>query len=268
MTICISKTGPGGSRCSKRAIAGSNLCSIHLKQNGGSKFRDYILPEKPYMLVKDDEIILSKGEVSSLNYAGKTVGLMSGCFCPPHKGHFQAIYDACHKYNIDILFLRTQNSPNKDRSRHGLPLSVSLTLLCIYAKYIYSKLGTEIIISPEDIPWNINSSMDKLLMIDVIEVDGEPKEEHIKAAKDIQKINALEGTTRNFLINFDKVNNNKVFKVVLFRNKETGISATSFVKSMKRLLVDSASFLPDGLSESEKYGLIADMITEFGTDLR
>ena len=238
-----------------------------VKQIGSSKFKDYILPERPYMLVKDDEIILSKHDLETLNYSGKTVGLMSGCFCPPHKGHFQTIYDACHNYNIDILFLRTQNNAVKDRSRHGLPLSVSLTLLNIYAKHIYSKLGTQIIISPEDIPWNINPSMDKLLMIDVIEIDGEPREEDIEKAKDIEKSNALEGTSRNFLKNFDKVNNNKVFKAVLFRNKQTGLSATSFVKTMKKLLVDSASFLPDELSDSEKYGLIGDMISEFGTEL-
>ena len=239
-------------------------------QKGGSNFGNYLLTAQKYIHVTDEEKILSVSEVNDLNYNGKIIGDMTGCFCPPHKGHLQAIYDVCHKYRIDVIFVRTVNGATKSiESRHGLPLSVTMKLLAKYAKYIYAKLGTEVIISGlgGGIPRNFSSSVNKLYIINSIETDGEPTAADIKKAKEIEAEDPLTRYTKNILMNFDRANNDKVFNVVMFRNNLTGISATSFVKTMKTLAEASAAFLPDHISLEEKYALIGDMISEFGINL-
>lgn len=67
---------------------------IYIKM-GGAKFglptEEYVLPERTYLYVANsgDEIIkTTSSQISQFDFKDKTVGVMSGCFCPPHIGHF------------------------------------------------------------------------------------------------------------------------------------------------------------------------------------
>jgi hypothetical protein len=223
---------------------------------------------------------MSNAETIQHNFEGKNVGVMSGCFCPPHAGHFQTIYDACVKNNLGAMFIKTTNSDNRsERTRHGLPSALTIKLLHHFARYIRDTLGTEFFItnSSQEVPWDINTSMNQLILIQVNEIDGEPTEEDIKNATIIEQTNPLVGKARRFLENFDRENNEKVFNSVLFRNKLNGLSATSFVHSLIEILKDphdenlyaiSGTYLPSIFNDEEKYAIIDDMLVEFGAYLK
>lgn len=254
-------------------------------KKGGSKFgmptQKYVLPERTYLYVGNTEYtFMTSAEISALDFEGKNVGVMSGCFCPPHVGHFQTIYDACVKNNLGVMFLKTTNSDNRpERTRHGLPSAITIKLLHHFAKKIHSLLGTEFFITntSEEVPWGINTSMDHLFLIEVNEIDGEPTEVDIERANAIEKTNPLTGKSRRFLENFDRENNTKVFNSVLFRNKQNGLSATSFVRSLMKILenpydddayVESAAYLPPIFTDEQKHAIIDDMLLEFGAYIK
>ena len=270
MSVCSAKTRLG-ERCTKPAKSGSKMCSIHSKvrrlnnQKGGSKFDDYVLPEKTHIYVGSEQKRMTENDVLSFDFTNKIVGMVSGCFCPPHKGHFAMIFEACRQNKLDILFLKTVNN---SRPRHGVPLEVSLKVLSIYAKYIYDELGTHVFVSSDGIPWSIPNTVNKILNIEVMELKGEPTELNRTQAKEQESANFLTGTSRTYLRNFDKVNNTKVFRRVMFRNSENGLSATIFIREMKSMLTETAKFLPDQMPETEKYQLIADIIYDYGTLLQ
>ena len=90
----------------------------------------------------------------------------------------------------------------------------------------------------------------------------------MEQAKETEQANFLKGKARNYLRNFDKVNNTKVFSRVMFRNSENGVSATNYIRTMKSMLNETAKFLPDIMTEQEKYQLIADIIYDYGTILQ
>ena len=256
-------------------------------KKGGSKFGiptvEYIFPEPSHLnylyVGNGKEMFMLSADVIQQNFEGKNVGAMSGCFCPPHIGHFQAIYDACVKNSLGVMFLKTINSDNRpEKTRHGLPSAFTIKILHQFAKYINSVIGTEFYISTSDIPWDINTSMDHLFLIEVNEIDGEPTDADIERAKAIEQTNVLAGKARRFLENFDRENNTKVFNSVLFRNKQNGVSATSFVHSLMNILENpddadayaiSSEYLPSVIfTDEEKHAIIDDMLIEFGAYIK
>lgn len=267
----------------KKHVKKQNKKKTHRTKKGGSKFgiptKEYVLPEGTYLHVGNTEYtFMTSDEISALNFEGKNVGVMGGCFCPPHVGHFQTIYDACVKNNLGVMFLRTTNSDNRpERTRHGLSSAFTIKMLHQFAKYINSKIGTEFYISTSEIPWDINTSMDHLFFIEVNEIDGEPTEADIERAKAIEQTNMLNGKTRRFLENFNRENNTKVFSRVLFRNKQNGLSATSFVRSLMKIRENpdadayavSSEYLPSVIfTDEEKHDIIDDMLFEFGAYIK
>ena len=101
-----------------------------------------------------------------------------------------------------------------------------------------------------------------------MEIEGEPTKQNMEQAKEKEHANKLINTRRTYLRNFDKVNNTKVFSRAMFRNTENGVSATSYIRTMKSMLNETAKFLPDIMTEQEKYQLIADIIYDYGTLLQ
>jgi len=73
------------------------------------------------LLTKTDTLnIVSNGIVNqhqtkpnSLIY----VGQLAGCFGPPHRGHYEYIKKACLDYNLNYLFIKTNNRENPASSR-------------------------------------------------------------------------------------------------------------------------------------------------------
>lgn len=253
-------------------------------KRGGGTFgiptETFILPENTYIYVGDyDDTFVPLNEIINNSFDGKNVGEMSGCFCPAHAGHYETIYNACLQNKLDIMFLKTINSNNRpERTRHGVPSAFTLKMLYYFAKQIHSELGTEFYItsSAQGIPWSINTSMDNLYLINVVETNGEPTEADFEKGKLIEAKNPLENTSRRFLENFDKENNTKVTNVVLYRNKEDGYSATRFTQNLIKLMnepytdenyANVAMFIPHFFNDEEKQMIISDIIDDYGAYL-
>ena len=238
----------------------------------------YELPEYYYLHIGSDiKEKISGDTISKMDFKEKNVGIMAGCFCPPHKGHYQTIYDACAKNNLDFMFIKTTNNSNVQKSRHGVPASFTIKMLSYFAKYINNKLGTQFFISntSESLPWNINNSMKKLYEIDIVELDGEPTENDIENANKREQKDPLANAARRYLINLKPNDDMKVQYSVLFRNKSTSISATSFIKSIIKLrdgvtldFTESMSYLPDFLNEETRRKIIKDIIKDYGEYLK
>uniref|UniRef100_A0A6C0BW30 Uncharacterized protein n=1 Tax=viral metagenome TaxID=1070528 RepID=A0A6C0BW30_9ZZZZ len=275
----------------KRNVRSTKRRSSTKRQNkktyikkGGAKFglptKEYVLPEDTYLYLGETERAVNNSEIIEFNFEGKNVGVMSGCFCPPHAGHFQTIYDACVKNNLGVMFIKTTNLYNKpEKTKHGIPSAFTIKLLRHFARHIRDKLGTEFFItnSAQEVPWAINTTMKSLMLIQVTEIDGKPTEEDIKNATIIEQQNPLSGKSRGFLEKFDRENNEKVVNRVLFRNTSDKVSATSFVRSLMRILetpddadayAQSAKYLPPIFNDEEKYAIIDDMLMEFGAYLK
>jgi hypothetical protein len=262
-----------------------NALKKRLIKKGGGTFgiptETFMLPENTYLYVGEyDDTFVPLIEAEKIQFEGKNVGEMSGCFCPPHAGHYQTIYNACLENKLNVMFLKTINSNNRpERTRHGVPSAFTIKMLYYFAKQIHSELGTEFYItnSAQGIPWSINTSMDNLYLINVVETHGEPTEADYEYGRQIQAKNPLEKTSRRFLENFDKENNTKVQNVVLYRNKDDGYSATQFIQNLIKLANEPYSdetyakvtmFIPYFFDDEEKHMIISDIIDDYGAYLQ
>lgn len=94
-----------------------------------------------------------------INTTGKlNIGGYMGCFCPPHRGHFNQMVNAIKTFKLDILLINTMNSAYP-YTRHGIPLLESLLILYDYCKIISEMLNVAIFI----IPPNQSSFRNKIL---------------------------------------------------------------------------------------------------------
>ena len=88
--------------------------------------------------------------VSQINFAGKNVGFMTGCYCPPHKGHYDTWANACDDLHLDILCLRSTNRGIITKSRHGMPYEFTRDTIVEWGKELFRAYNTILMISYED----------------------------------------------------------------------------------------------------------------------
>jgi hypothetical protein len=208
------------------------------------------------------------------------VGEMYGCYCPPHKGHFENIKEACEKLDLKVLFLHTNNRNDVSRSRHGIPADFSVKQLCIFAKYLYDTLDLITFISSDGsnaTPWEITSDLDNFYNISGTEYDG--KESYEKALEYKTKEekgdplkNVFPRVFKNFERSTPEKKQTKMKNIVFLRNKNDGLSATKFTECLisikdvmetdipdkKTLYEKCYNFLPDFYTETMKYDYIND----------
>lgn len=79
-----------------------------------------------------------------INYKNKNIGSIAGCYCPPHKGHYNSFLRVIREFKLDVLFIETTNT---DRySRHGTPLKHSLETLRKWAKCIERETNAKVFV--------------------------------------------------------------------------------------------------------------------------
>jgi hypothetical protein len=226
--------------------------------------------QKVYALV---ELFKSRGMSTN-------VGSMYGCYCPPHKGHYENILTACKELDLRILFLHTANTYNASSSRHGIPAEFSVEHLCIFAKQIHNILDKNIIIfisaaSTNSYTWDIESNMDTLYDITGYEFDTE--DEKIKAIAYKEKEESTDALERTFLKvykNFERSTpekkQTKVLRKVFIRDKKDGLSATKLTECLidiknkletdatpsKEIYKKCYSYIPEFYTEDMKYNYV------------
>lgn len=236
------------------------------------------VPSQGNYIYVDREVnqILPGEVISSMDFQGQRIGVIAGCFCPLHSGHYDYIYDACVKDSIDYMFINTSNKVDVHRARHGVPSPSSLAMLVLSAENINRRLGTRFFISNsgQSLPWDINSSMRALYMIETAETDGAPSRDDIERARLHEAEDPLANASRAYLKNL-KPNDGKVQYSVIFRDRRTSPSASKFVRSIMAYrdgsedeLQRSISYLPDFIDRDTRIEIVQDMIAEYGAYLK
>lgn len=261
------------------------------KQKGGNPYdlsfgRNYIYVDSdfdinnPYILSEKDVLNFTEDLIDDfMQYEGErfNVGAIMGCFCPPHKGHYDYIKKACEDLDLNILFL---GSTNSGKGRHGIPPEFSIKQLCNMAAEISSTQGAKVFVSLKDIPFSITSKMTNLYIIETVEVpkeselaqQGITKEDAIRQKEYdkniIENKDPLERTSRNFLNKFDRSTpqerQTKVQNKVYIRDGDDGYSATQLTKCLMNIRDNQGDygqcfyFLPDFYTDEMKYEYIND----------
>lgn len=94
------------------------------------------------------EEILQNDYLNSL--INKNIIYLGGCFCPPHKGHYNMIKNSILngseiiEENIDVALINFVASfeVNKYKSRHGIPYSQSFSMMITYLQKLSMELNT------------------------------------------------------------------------------------------------------------------------------
>ena len=177
----------------------------------------------------------------SLN--GKTVGLMSGCFCPPHKGHYNSFLKMLQnrELDLDILILESLNDEKPEKSRHGTPFSHSVFALDKFANYLEEKTGKKVLVRNAmgalykgkgynllQYPY-IPSSIKKVYRITIFDEIYEKNPSKPKTLNQLSRI--LFRNLRNG--NEDKYEQKIFYRREIEKNSVDKLSATKFVKAIK-----------------------------------
>ena len=80
----------------------------------------------------------------------KNIIYLGGCFCPPHKGHYNMIKNSILEgsniigENVDVALINFAGSFEVDKynSRHGIPYSQSLSMMITYLQKLSTELNT------------------------------------------------------------------------------------------------------------------------------
>ena len=198
---------------------------------------------------------------------GKTIGLMSGCFCPPHKGHYNSFLRMLQnrELDLDILVLESLNEKKAEGSRHGTPYSHSVFALNMFANYLEEKTGKKVLVRNafgalyEGKGYNllnysyIPSSVKKVYRITIFDEIYEKNPRKPKTLKEIQRI---------FFYNLrkeeDKYEEKIFFRREIEKNNIDKLSATKFVRAIKEGR-DVSKFI-NHLSESDQKKYISETL--------
>ncbi len=217
------------------------------------------------------------------------VGIMNGCYCPPHKGHFNSWEYACQEFKLSILCITSVNVDKKHRARHMIPYEFTQKIILEWGKELYRKYNTTVMftdINEISTFWNIPSNVQKLYDINVHETNNDDEMREIKeqliAKHKADGDDFLEGTTtvRRYMTHFktlkaDLLKAGKIYDKTEYRNMFrdlNGPSATKFTKCIvknRNESIDSKKcfeFLPDFLSDESKIAYFKEIYTKYIND--
>lgn len=178
----------------------------------------------------------------------KNVLLMGGCFCPPHKGHFEMLKNNITWYDRAYIFLW-----NAGGQRHGFTQDENYNIWTYYIDLLH------------------DDQVDKVHIRKLRPASGHPvitgirdNMRHYRRMADKGKIvnftillgsdytvNRVDREIKTVLgINNDKIDNINVDFRIINRNEEDDISATAFVDALKQG-IDYDKYLPDEIHEQE-----------------
>jgi hypothetical protein len=126
----------------------------------------------------------------------KTMAFISGCYCPPHRGHFNTWQTACHDLDLDVLFITSLNVPYETeeydrktvedknkvkkiqpsyKSRHGIPLEFTEWVVSNWSSQLKNKKNEQVtVVFSSTTPGRlITNNFRQLYLIDGNEGDGD-----------------------------------------------------------------------------------------------
>lgn len=248
------------------------------------------------------KIKIQNGIISEVDYdnyydslVGKNITVVSGCFCPPHRGHYELIKRTVENAKIildedvDVVLINFATSFNVDmyKSRHGIPYEQSLKMMKLYLQKMSSLFPNVIfyLSKDEDIYFTtrvpIDTETGEILInkrLNVVSLEGYDESQVDDLVK---KTKERLYNVKNFAFAFPRgkekisIQNHldytrkqleeKMF-IILLDRKEGGPSATKFTIFLRKgLEFEDISketlqhFFPDTLSDDEMKEIIQDM---------
>jgi hypothetical protein len=167
-----------------------------------------------------------------------------GCFCPPHKSHFSIVEKFASYPNVRILI-----SQYGKESRHNVPFHVSQSIWKTYLKTFSHEQQKRIVLE------KLKSTMDvkrHMKNVDVIVYMKGNEENHLKQARTIENDHLFKSFERKFIKErhrLIKIARKHKADVDFCLGKRNGVSATEFVKALKRNddIEYLRTFMPDKL---------------------
>jgi len=211
--------------------------------------------------------------VKRINWSNKKVGLIAGCFCPPHRGHYEMVLNSIKTFNLNIVVLRVVGNPNRKYTRHGVTEQESINIWYEWGKTILRKHN--VIIIPISITTQLDFIPKNILLlfrIGVAETDEELKEEKEELMKiEQERKDAIRtGNKIRPIIFARNVPAERMTGQILTRNPDSGLSATKFVECLEQLkptrrgvpnINNCLKYVPYELSENERVKYIYYLLT-------
>ena len=224
--------------------------------------------------------------------AGKIVGRMTGCFCPPHKGHFLIWETACKDLNLDVLFISSSNHANPAKSRHGLPLAFTEWVVSRWAPHLKNADGKSVQVifrADTPLPKIATNEFTQLYLIQIGEGEATTKAENEREkelwlaglitknnseedAPDIAwgRKNKITQSEKRSAYPFYKIANKTYWRDTTNPDAKSP-SATKFTKCLKALKnkpSDKAcdEYFPEFMTLEDKEEYIAKIMTEYYTN--
>lgn len=194
-------------------------------------------------------------------FSNKIVLEYFGCFCPPHRGHFEVLENAIRETYPNIVLVITTNKKNPEISRHGIPIDFTIETWNKWGKILRRKYGIEFYVSDDQnlIDFWLKSKPRVHISLENME-SYEPNSEIIMGIRDKERIGLSKSYWKHatFLKEF-----------VQKRDMNMGYSATKLVSFLKSGNIESAlDFLPKDLEEKEKREYIDDIIMKYSEYLK
>ena len=235
-----------------------------------------------------------KKDITHENYlkslVGKNIIFLCGCFCPPHKGHYNMIKNTIlesskiigENVNVALINFAGSFEVSKYNSRHGIPYSQSLSMMITYLQKLSDELNTIFYLQKDkdlyfgtEIPMKPDGTIlikKKVNVLTFEDVDEDTKEEQVEKYK--QKMYDVRtfafgfprGPIRNSImehkVNIVKQLLEKMVLLVLERDM-SGPSATKFTAFLRKAVpFDEISketldfYFPETITHEERRAII------------
>lgn len=215
---------------------------------------------------------------------------LGGCFCPPHKGHYNMIKNSILNgsriigENVDVALINfvTSFEVNKYKSRHGIPYSQSLSMMIIYLQKLSLELNTTFYLQKDkdfyfgtELPMKLDGTIlinKKVNVLTFEDVDEETKEQKVEEYKQrmynvrIFSFGFPRGQIQNSIMDYkayvEKQLLEKMVLLVVVRDM-SGPSATKFTAFLRKAIpFDEISketldfFFPETITQDERRAII------------
>jgi hypothetical protein len=187
----------------------------------------------------------------------KIILIFSGCYCPPHAGHYNMVKNVIKLVKPDIVMIQSTN--HETRPRHGVPLEHTIETWKNWGKILSKRYGVDIYISSmfEHNIWIAASPETKMVIQTEIYENVEMPEEYIN--------NPLQKDKTDYSLSyFEYVPRDRFYK---YHVKRTGnFSATKFVECLKDLNKDCLEYVPSDVKDKNNY--IDNIRKKYGKELK
>lgn len=246
------KTSKGG-KC-KLCLKKGGACHIHSKTSAPKKTSKNKSPgEREGKDVSD----YNAREFEELS-RGKTILMVTGCFCPPHAGHYGFVKSSIAKVKPDIVVIWTVN--RNEYPRHGTPLSHTLETWRSWGKILSRKYGVDIFVTSE--PYEVVWYADAKMLINVEVHEGDIPEGVVPNSVTAKSWGNMS------MAYFRKMRTRGDNYFEFHIKREGDLSATQFTKCLKDLTKDCLKYVPEDLEGEDKLEYVKNIREKYGPNLQ